>query len=135
MDTFLKKRVRTDAISIAAAFIYLFTTFTVPLTHTCNLPTKHCHLHNGYCCEPHTGPSLQVGLDRDNGIERTLVCGNTCAGCLYSITSKFTHLNGGKALISTKLSASFRPLPDSPVIKQHDRLSSISLRAPPSLPS
>lgn len=138
MDTFLKKRVRTDVISVAAAFIYLFTTFTTPLTHTCNstrMPTKHSHLHNGYCCEPHTGPLLEVGLNQDDCTARTLVCNNPCTACLYSITSKFTQVNGGKALISTKVFTPFRPLPASPVIKQPNWLSSISLRAPPLLPS
>ncbi len=137
MPAFPKKRVRHGVARIAVAIIYLFITFTISLTHTCNLykaDPRACHSNSAYHCwsfESHTCTQLKIALFQNSFKTKVLTHHGPCMACLYSITSRTVQVIPGPSLVNTKLLTSVRALHDSLVTKQFEWTSSIVLRAPP----
>lgn len=137
MPGFLKKWIRHRVARIAVAIAYLFITFTIPLTHTCNLHKAHpqaYHYTSTYDChsfESHTCTPLKIVLFQNSFKTKVLFHHGPCMACLYSITSRSVQVNPGPSLVNTEVLTSVRSLHDSLVTKQLEWTSSIVLRAPP----
>jgi len=137
MPGFLKKWIRHGVARIAVAIAYLFITFTIPLTHTCNLHKAHpqaCHFNSTYdgrSFESHTYTQLKTVLFQNSLKSKVLFHHGPCMTCLYSITSRSLQVNPEPSLVKTEVLTSVRSLHDSLVTKQLEWTSSIVLRAPP----
>jgi len=137
MPAFPKKWVRYEVARIAVAIAYLFITFTISLTHTCNLykaDPRACHSNSAYhrCSfESHTCTQLKIALFQNSFKTKVLTHHGPCTACLYSITSRSVQVNPGPSLVNTEVLTSFRSLHNSLVTKQLEWTSSIVLQAPP----
>ena len=124
---------------VVLAFLYLLATFGVPLSHTCQLADKDIH-HRYSECTSHRH-------ENDNLTELRLAysqsdCDNTnqprstyCSACLYSLTSKAFKLYSNASLYSIQTVVRTQIVPQFDFTKQLEWLSSVSLRAPPSITS
>jgi len=137
MSRLMKKRtIRYKITQVMMTVVYLFVTFTIPLNHTCGLHETCSKYHfdnpDHYCgIDIHTDVQPEVDLKQDNCKAEILSHSNPCIACLYSITSKSTQVNTGRALINIKVPISFQTLPTLGIVRQSEWLSSVSLRAPP----
>jgi len=143
MSGFLKKWAnkghKTTRITMAVAC--LFVTITIPLNHTCELGEtypEHSHFSkSGHHCsgESHSNIRFDIALKQKHCEPKALSHQDLCMACLYSIISKSTQINTGTALVNIEVSTSSQTLPLSRVVKRSEYLSSVSLRAPPTITS
>ena len=124
---------------VVLAFLYLFATFGVPLSHTCQLADKDIHHRYSECTNHrHEGCNLtglrlaysQSDCDNTNQPHSTY-----CSACLYSLTSKAFRLCSNASLCSTHTVVRTQVLPQLSFIKQLEWFCSAPLRAPPSITS
>lgn len=143
MFVFLKKWAnkghKTTRITMAVA--YLIVTFIITLNHTCGLGetySKHsyCSKSDHHCsCKFCTNLRFDVALKQNNCAPKALFNQDLCTACLYSIASKSTQINTKRTLVNIEVSTSSQILPLSRVVKRSEHLSSVSLRAPPTITS
>jgi hypothetical protein len=128
-------RFRLARITIAA--IYIFTTFTFPVTHICDLraaDSQARHFANSCHCdsiEPHIYTQARVLSERNSQQGENSHCEALCAACIYSLISRSSVINSATKQISYDIPAHLQSLPDSNIVKQFEWTSSILLRAPP----
>ena len=125
----------------ALAFLYLLTTFSVPLHHTCcpvGTDTSHQHLqcagharqNDCYLEEHHTASLNQNSLGKKADFHELY-----CAACLYLLKIKIFKLSTNTSLCLTQAVAKTQVLPQFSFIKQLEWFCSAPLRAPPSMAS
>ena len=124
---------------VVLAFLYLLATFGVPLSHTCQLADKDIH-HRYSECTNHLHEScnltgLRLVFSQSNCDDKNQPHSTYCSACLYSLTSKTFRLCSNASLCSTQTVIRTQILPQLDFTKQLEWLSSISLRAPPSITS
>jgi hypothetical protein len=122
---------------IILAFLYLYISLTISLNHTCNLyshKASGCYADGVNHCHEMSGSSeIKTALGEISS-ERTLQTNSQyCAACLYSLLTK-SHGPSPKILsVTIDASSSIKILLQLDFIKQSEYLSSVSLRAPPSI--
>lgn len=125
---------------IIIALSYGLSVFGTPLSHTCKLGDKDVHNHHSECTyhQPEGNSCAEVRLisNQISHYDNKDQSPNTyCAACLYSNISKSFKANSTISLVSIETSARVQILPQLNFTKQLECLSSISLRAPPSITS
>lgn len=142
MSVFLKRRFRaTRMVHIALGVIYLFVTFTVPLYHTCGLDgpgsqSSNCDDSCHYsCCKVSSCNQPNISSEQIDHKASGLSNHGLCMACVYSVTSNATQVNAAVAVLGSEVLSSAQSLPSLGFIKRSEWLSSISLRAPPLIPS
>ena len=124
---------------VVLAFLYLFTTFGTPLSHTCQLADKDIHRRYSECTNHrHEGCNLtglrlassQSDCDNKNQPHSTY-----CSACLYSLTAKAFKFCSNASLYSIQAVVRTQILPQLNFTKQLEWFCSAPLRAPPSIAS
>ena len=136
MAGILKRWLRASVqMRVVLALLYLLTTFSLPLSHTCQLAAKDIHhRYSELTNHRHAG---------NNFVERRLESGQSdynkanqprstyCSACLYSVTCKTFKLRSSVLSLSAEVVAEPQRLPKPDLLKQGEWLCSISLRGPP----
>ena len=122
-------------VRIILAFSYLFVTFIVPLTHTCHPVDKDVYCHRSEYASHRYGYLTESKFvfgwsNYDNTNRPHSTC---CLACLYSIISKTFNPYLGTSLCLIQTVIKTQVLPQLSFTKQFERLSSLSLRAPPGI--
>ena len=129
MSTFLRKSVKADKTArFAVAVIYLFITFTIPLSHTHRFDEAGSH---PYSCETEAWARAGVLSERDNCKAQALSTHDLCIACVYLRNSKASEITSRSTVINTEIPISSQFLPRSRALKQYEWMSSILTRAPP----
>jgi len=129
MSAFLRKSVRADNTArFVVAVIYLFITFTIPLSHTCHLHGVGSH---HYRCETEAWAKPVVPSERDNCKAQALSSNDLCMACVYLGNSKASEITAKLTVINTEIPISSQFLPRSRALKQYEWMFSILTRAPP----
>ena len=124
---------------VLLAFLYLFSTFSIPLGHTCKLSYRDIHDHHSECTSHQLHSGSYVEMHHTTTFNRNSLPGKTnshdlcCPACLYSLTSKAFKFCSNTSLYSIQTVVRTQTLPQLDFTKQLEWLSSISLRAPPSI--
>lgn len=142
MSIFLKRLFRASRASHSVVgLIYLFVTLTVPLYHTCGLAgqcCKSCNCDDSYYysrCKISSCNQPNIFSKKINHKASGLPNPSLCMACMYSVTSNATQVNTTVAFLRNEVPTFTQSLPSLSIIKQSEWLSSISLRAPPLMPS
>jgi len=124
---------------IILAFLYTYISLTISLNHTCHLA---CHKTSEY---HHEYTNLCHGLSCDSEGKTVLceigpasiICPDSqyCPACLYSLLAKSSRLSPKVLPITIEAPSIIQVLAQFNFIKQFEYLSSVSLRAPPSITS
>ena len=126
-------------IRIILALLYLFVTFSIPLSHTCQLADKDVHSHHSECTnhrhEDGNLIELRLASSQSNCDNKNQPNSTYCSACLYSLTSKAFKFCSNASLCSTQTVVRTQILPRLDFTKQLEWFSSVSLRAPPSITS
>ncbi len=128
-------------VRVFLAFLYLFVTFGIPLSHTCQPAdnevynhhsegTRHL-LHSDSCVEVHHTATLNQNSLSEKADSHDMYC----PACLFSLTSKAFKLCSNNSLCSTQTIVRTQVLPQLSFIKQFEWFCSAPLRAPPSIAS
>ena len=125
---------------VVLAFLYLLATFGVPLSHTCQLADKDGYNYHSECTsyQLHNDSYVEVHLtafNQNNLSEKADSHNLYCPACLYSLTCKAFRVCSNGSLYSIQTVVRTQILPQLDFTKQLEWLSSISLRAPPSITS
>ena len=126
-------------IRIILAFLYLFVTFGVPLSHICQFADKDIHHPYSECTshrhEDDNLTELRLAYSQSNCENKSQLHSTYCSACLYSLTSKTFKLCSKVSLCSMGTAVDIQILPQLNFTQQFEWLSSISLRAPPCIAS
>lgn len=136
MPGLLRKWIKHRMAKITVAIVYLFITFTVPISHTCNLNkaylqachsngTFHCCSFAAVCTQPEFNLK-QSSYNIKSGFHDSL-----CLACVYSMNCRATEISSAATPIIIGIPAFVQSLPDSRVTRRLEWTSSIILRAPP----
>ena len=142
MVNVLKKNFTSHGqMRVVLALLYLLTTLSIPLSHTCQLAEKDAHNHHtecighqfqsNKCAEAHSA----VALDQNDITETAKSQNHCCPACLYLLISKASKFCSNASLYSTQTVKRTQPLLQLGFTKQLEWLCSVSLRAPPSITS
>jgi hypothetical protein len=137
MPGLLKKWIKHGVARIAVAIAYLFITFTIPLTHTCNLHKAHpqacCSNSTFHCCSFETAVCThsefnlkQSSYNIESGCHNSL-----CLACVYSMNCRSTEISPATTPIIIAIPAFIQSLPYSRFAKRLKWTCSTISRAPP----
>ena len=140
MANIMKKWVTaTWGIRVILAFLYLFATFGIPLSHTCQLTDKDIHNRHLECSSHLPGDDSYAEVHYTAVFNQNSLSDTTdshdlyCPVCLYSLTPKAFKLCSNTSLCSTQNVVRTQILPELIFIKQLEWFCSAPLRAPPSI--
>ena len=126
---------------VALAFLYLFASFGIPPSHTCQRVDKDIH-HRHLECSSHLLHSDSfvevhhtVAYNQNSLSAKTDPHELYCPACLYSLTSKIFKLCSNTSLYSIQTVVKTQALRQLSFTKQLEWFCSAPLRAPPSIAS
>jgi hypothetical protein len=134
MKKMWKKWVATTAgMRLALAFLYSFVSLAISLNHTCSLEyhqecTNHQHGYNNIA-------RIRLVFDEANFSSKIHFDNTHCSACLYSLLLKSSKLSPKTTPVAIETPGRIQIVPQLTFSKQPEHLSSISLRAPPSIAS
>lgn len=137
MPGFPKKWIRHGMARIAVAVAYLFITFTIPLSHTCNLhkaDPQACHSNGTFHCCSFESPvctQSEFKLKKSSCRTESRLYHSFCEACVYSMNCRATEISSAAAPIIIEIPDFVQYSPDSRITKRLEWTSSIFLRAPP----
>ena len=130
MVSFLKKCFGAcGAAPLGMGLLYLFMTFTIPLSHTCELYRHACHYS-----QPDVGPVSRSGAPLKNFDHHTpaISLHGRCMACLYLTICNSTEISIAQVIVRDVIPTFFQSLPHATNPKQPECLSLNFSRAPPS---
>jgi len=132
-----KRLTNRGGMRVALAFLYLFATFGIGLSHTCQLADKDVHDHHSGCNDHllHNKNNVEVqhttSFNQNTLSEKTENHSLYCPECLYSLTFKAFRFYSNTSLYPTQIVTRTQFLPQLSFAKQLEWFCSVSLRAPP----
>jgi hypothetical protein len=132
-----KLTVESRGTRVVFAFLYTYISLTISLDHTCN-PAFHQTVEYHQECTNHSHgfgshPEIQKAFAKNASAGIICTDSQYCAACLYSLLAKSSRLSRKVLLVAIEVSFIIQVLPQYNFIKQDEYLSSVSLRAPPSI--
>jgi len=135
MVPFLKKWFGAfDAARVGMGLIYLFMTFAIPLSHTCE-PDQHTYHYDNAC--HYSQPGVAPGRHSDIPLKKidyhatAISSHGRCIACLYLTTCNSTEVNSAPVMARDVIPTFFQSLHYSSNLKQPEWLSLNLSRAPP----
>ena len=129
----------SGGMRVVLVLLCLFVTFSIPLNHTCQLGNKDLYDCHSVCSsyqETEGNFAEARFVPNQASYEGEDQCHSTyCLACLYSLTSKAFKFCSNASLYSIQAVVRTQILPQLDFTKQFEWLSSVSLRAPPSITS
>ena len=123
---------------VVLAFLYLLTSFSVPLNHTCQPAHKDVHNHHPECTghrllsDEHVKVRSVVAFSQHDITETAKSHNKQCLACLYSLAFKAFNLCSNTFVCPIQSVVRAQILSQLSFAKRPEWFSSISLRAPPS---
>lgn len=137
MPSFLKKWIKHGIARSGVAIVYLSITFTIPLTHTCNLhkaDPRACHSNSTYhsCSfESHTCTQPEFKLKQSSYNIKSGFRDGLCLACVCSMNCRTTEISSEATPFIIEIPVFVQSLSNSKVARQLEWTCSIAQRAPP----